>query len=117
MFSSKINKKGQISDTVTWVVATIIILVVLIFFLVGASLLADTKNIQKYRPTLTSLSSIHEEVDSSMLKSIFTCLKIEDTKEKLLFYQVLVEQEEEGKFLESLESKKSEVEFKSKSIK
>jgi len=40
-----LNKKAQISETITWVVATIIIIVILIVFIYLSSLLAEMKSI------------------------------------------------------------------------
>jgi len=39
------KKQGQVSDTMTWVVATIIIVVILLIFILVSSLLAKAKNI------------------------------------------------------------------------
>ena len=41
------NKKSQIGETLTWLVATLIIVIILVFFLFGASMLADTKDAAK----------------------------------------------------------------------
>ena len=39
------NKKAQISDTLTWVVATIIIVVILLIFIFVSSILAKAKDV------------------------------------------------------------------------
>jgi hypothetical protein len=46
------HNKGQIGDTITWVIATIIIIVILIFFIFGSSMLASTKSVGKYKESL-----------------------------------------------------------------
>lgn len=50
------NKKGQVGETITWIVATVAIVVILMFFIFGSSLLGGTKSILKYRPNLISNS-------------------------------------------------------------
>lgn len=47
MLSYKLNKKGQVSDALTWVVATIIIIFVLIASIYISSLLGKTKIVDK----------------------------------------------------------------------
>lgn len=66
------NKKGQTGETLTWIVATIIIIVLLAFFLFGSSLLGKTKIItNKFRETLTSKQTF-EGSDLFLKKSLFT---------------------------------------------
>jgi len=40
-----LSKRGQVSDTMTWVVATVIIVVILLSFIFISSILAEAKNI------------------------------------------------------------------------
>lgn len=42
------NKKAQIGETMTWIVATIVIVVILIISIYISSLLGETKNIVSY---------------------------------------------------------------------
>lgn len=51
------NKKAQVGETVTWVIATVTIVVILMFFIFGASLLGSTKGILKYKNSVFSKSS------------------------------------------------------------
>ena len=39
------KKRGQVSDTITWIVATIIIVVILLIFVFASSVLANAKNL------------------------------------------------------------------------
>ncbi len=41
------NKSGQLSDTITWIVATIIIVVILLIFIYASSLIAGVKEIER----------------------------------------------------------------------
>jgi hypothetical protein len=44
MLRCKINRRGQIAETVTWFVATIIVIVTLVVFIFISTSLAKTKN-------------------------------------------------------------------------
>ena len=46
-----LNKRGQLSDTMTWIVATLIIIVILIVFVLASQVLAKWKGV-------TSIDSI-----------------------------------------------------------
>lgn len=65
------SKKGQVGETITWIVATVAIVVILIFFIFGSSLLGSTKSILKYRPNLIS-SSISMGDNILLKKSVET---------------------------------------------
>lgn len=45
MLSNKLNKRGQVSETLTWIIATIIIIVVLLVFIYASIALGKTKGI------------------------------------------------------------------------
>ena len=72
----KFNNKGQIGETLTWIVATVIILLVLTFFIFGASLLGKTKKVGTFRESLTSKETF-EGTDVFLKKSLFTYLKLD----------------------------------------
>lgn len=73
--------KGQVGDTVTWIVATILIVVIMVFFIFGSSMLASTKNIGKYKESLFSKES--GEGDSVLMKkSIYTNLNLQSDSAK-----------------------------------
>lgn len=79
-----IKKKGQIGDAVTWIVATVVIVVIMIFFIFGASLLAETKTI-KFKDSLFSSEGDAGD-DIFMKKSIFSYIKTtkDHLKKKIL---------------------------------
>lgn len=72
------NKKAQVGDTLTWLVATIIIFVFLLFFILGASLLGKMKSIDSLELDLFGKDDfkIH---DAFLTKSIFTYLQFPDS--------------------------------------
>ena len=108
MLSKKINKKGQVGDTVTWVVATIIIIVLLMFFIFGTSLLSGTKKVTGARESLTSKITL-EKNDLFLEKSLFTYFKIGDKSEKIKFYKKLVKMDEGEIFSVSLNDTRDEL--------
>ena len=65
-FHSK-KAAAVIGDTMTWVIATIIIIIMLIVFIFVSSLFAETKSISKYRAKLISNN--------------FSCCPIENSRE------------------------------------
>ncbi|PJE81660.1 hypothetical protein COU58_01825 [Candidatus Pacearchaeota archaeon CG10_big_fil_rev_8_21_14_0_10_32_42] len=75
------NSRGQIGETLTWVVATIIILVILIFFIFGSSLLGKTKSVGTFRESLTS-SKTTLNSDIFLRKSLFTYLSLTSNDQK-----------------------------------
>jgi len=60
-----INKKGQLGETITWVVATIIIIFVLITSIYASSLVAKSKKVLSY-------DSYEREADGIMTKMILS---------------------------------------------
>lgn len=96
----KISKKAQVGETITWIVATIVIVVVLIFFMFGASMLGSTKNIGEVKESLFSKSESFGE-DIFLKKSIYTYLSLNtDTLKKKL--EVYLTEDGEEAFLENL---------------
>lgn len=67
------NSKGQIGDTMTWIIGTIVIVVVLLFFLFGASLFGSTKTVSGFKDSLFS-SAEELNDDSFAQKSVFAYL-------------------------------------------
>lgn len=104
----KKNKRAQVGDTVTWVIATIIIVVMIFFFVFGASLLADTKSVQKFRDKLISPESV-VEYDLMLSKSLYTYFKIDKEKEKISYYEDLEKMELKGEFQDDLKNRKMEI--------
>ena len=91
------NKKAQVGDTVMWIVATIAILIIIMFFVFGASTLASTKSIGKYKASLIS-SSQSENVDVFLYKTVYTYVEMKSSfaTKKITFD--LGKKYEEGKF-------------------
>lgn len=58
-----INKKSQVADTMTWIIATIIVVVILFIFILISSLLAKTKSIESFTKKLFSSDGSEEGVD------------------------------------------------------
>jgi len=103
------NKRGQVGDTVTWIIATIIIVVMIFFFVFGSSLLAETKEVHKFRGKIISEES-EVNYDLILSKSLYTYIKIDTIKTKNEFYMNLEDMEAKGKFQDSLEERKTELE-------
>jgi hypothetical protein len=79
--TNKFNKKAQTGETISWIVATIIIFVILMFFVLGSSLLGGTKKILTYKDSV--FDSADEYIfDSHYQKSLYTYFKIEETLKK-----------------------------------
>lgn len=91
------SKRGQIGETITWVVATIIIVVILIISVYAASLLANTRKTLSYQK---------EEIEGDLLmeKSLFAYFSASDTKKDFI-YDELKQQE----FDVDLDNKRDEI--------
>jgi len=94
---NNLNEKAQIGTTVSWLVATVLIVVILLFFIFGASLLAKTKDISNFRESLFSESEFKGD-DIFLKKSLYTYNLIGLKAEKRLVEEVLIKNEEEGNF-------------------
>lgn len=92
------SKRGQIGETMTWVIATIIIVVILIISVYAASLLANTRKTLSYQK---------EKIESDLLmeKSLFAYFSTNDIKKNLI-YDKLKQQE----FSVDLDNKRDEIE-------
>jgi len=102
------NNKAQLGDTLTWLVATIIIFVLLFFFIFGASVLGKTKSITEFKPSLFSKSEFKEK-DIYLAKSIFTYLSFLDSKKSNDIHKKLLGLEEKGTFQEPYEDKLNDI--------
>lgn len=74
-------KRGQVGDTVTWFVATIVIVTILLFFIFGASMLGSTKSVGKHKESLTSKAT-YEGENLFLKKSIYTYLTVPQSGSK-----------------------------------
>lgn len=78
----KKNSKGQTADTLTWIVATLIILLLLVFFIFGASMLGSTRVVEgKFKESLIS-KSVENEADLFLKKSIITYYSLTNENDK-----------------------------------
>ncbi|HIH52419.1 hypothetical protein J4412_00990 [Candidatus Pacearchaeota archaeon] len=91
------NKKGQVGETLTWIVATILIVIMMIFFIFGASMLGGTKKIGSFRPSLTSASSF-EGSDPFLKKSIISYLFLKSEPKRVILDKTLARNAEAGNF-------------------
>lgn len=94
---TKIKNKGQIGETLTWIVATLIILVILIIFIFGSSLLAKTKVVGSFRESLTSGKSF-EGADIFLKKSFFTMVSLVSTEDRVSLEKKIESLNSKGKF-------------------
>ena len=72
------NRKAQVGETITWVIATIVIVVILIISIYAASLLAQTK--KKF-----SFGTVQREEDLIMEKSLFAYFLADDEKKNIIY--------------------------------
>jgi len=108
MLSSKINLRGQIGETLTWLVATILIIILLIFFIFGASLLGGTKKIGGFRKSLTS-GQTFEGGDIFLKKSLFTYVSLNSESKRIIVDKSLAKSAEKGAFDLDYEETKKEI--------
>ncbi len=101
------NKKAQIGEAMTWIVATMIIVVVLIFSIYASAKLAESKKIIHYVKGF--FSEEYERTDDLIMeKSIFSYFLAEDNKKEFI-YDWIKEQEEADKFYVDFEDKLEEI--------
>ncbi|MCA9487421.1 MAG: hypothetical protein KC516_00490 [Nanoarchaeota archaeon] len=103
------NKKAQLGETLTWVVATILILVILFFFVFGSSLLGKTKDIKVYREKLTSISENSNNLDYFLSKTLYTYFQFENSKQKADFREILFGVHPSEEFLKSFDARSEEI--------
>ncbi len=102
------NNHGQIGETLTWLIATVIIVAVMIFFIFGASTLGQTKKIGNFKNSLFS-DVTFEGDDIFLKKSLFTYYSINSDYERELILDDLVSWEKQGKFDLKLNETKVEI--------
>jgi len=91
------NKNAQIGETMTWVIATIIIIAVLIISIYASSLLANTRKTLSYQKE-------KKESDLLMEKSLFAYFLADDTKKNLIYDQL-----KKQEFTVDLDNKRDEI--------
>jgi len=102
------NKKAQVGDTIIWVVASIIIFVILFFFIFGSSILGNLKGIDDFRANVFSKTS-YQTHDPFLTKSLFTSLQFENVKQGNDLNKKLKRLDEDGKFEEPLSDRLAEL--------
>jgi len=81
------NKRAQVADTVTWVIATIIIVVMLFLFVLGSSLLSETKRITSYKSSLFSDKGSNSYSNVYLSKSLYSYHSVQGNKNKLPLFE------------------------------
>ena len=102
------SRNGQLGDTITWIVATVVIVAILLFFIFGASLLANTKKIGVFKESLTSKPVFGGE-DIFLKKSLYTYYVVNSGDSKRVIEERLKEIEKQGGFELPLDETKKEI--------
>lgn len=103
------NKKAQIGETMTWVVATIVIIAILITSLYITAKLAESKKVIHYVKGV--FSEEYERTDDLIMeKSIFSYFLVEDEEKKTFIYDQLRGQEFHTDFEDKFEEIKQNLE-------
>jgi len=100
--------KGQVGETLTWVVATLLVVFLMVFFIFGASLLGGTKKIGDFRQSLTQKTTF-EGGDPFLQKSLFTYDLLSSDTEKIIIDKALTKLADEGKFHSDYNKTKKEI--------
>lgn len=105
-----LNKKnrGQAADAVTWIVATVAIVVIMMFFIFAASLFSETKAPGDYKGSLFSKNEKLGD-DLYLKKSLYTyVVEKKDSMSKKIMDD-LEKKDSNGEFRVSFEDSKKEV--------
>ena len=102
------RRRAQVGETITWIFATILILIILIFFIFGASMLGETRTIKDYKEKLTSESTF-EGSDAFLKKSLYTYNLVESGSERDSIEKRLFELERENAFRLNVTETKKEI--------
>ena len=97
------NKKGQTSEAMTWIVATLIIIVLLGISIYAASLLSKLKIIDYETEERTQ--------DIIMEESLFSYFSIKDSDVQSKIFKSLEKMNQEEKFYEDFNSKFQQIKF------
>ena len=98
-----LNKKGQASEAMTWIAATLIIIVLLGISLYAASLLSKLKIIDYETEERTQ--------DIIMEESLFSYFSIKDSDVQSKIFKSLEKMNQEEKFYEDFNSKFQQIKF------
>lgn len=103
------TKKGQTGETITWIVATIIIIVLLIFFIYVSSMFGKAKKIGVYSEEVFSTKYSRTQ-DLILEKSLFVYFSLDDLDKKEAIYNHLKILEKNNKLYIDLDRKIFEME-------
>ena len=98
-----LNKRGQTSEAMTWVVATLIIIVLLGISLYAASLLSKLKIIDYGVEERTQ--------DIVMEESLFSYFSVQDSAVQNIIFENLEKMNQEEKFYSDFNSKFQQIKF------
>jgi len=98
-----LNKKGQTSEAMTWIVATLIIIVLLGISIYAASLLSKSKIID-YKTEKSSQDIVMEE-------SLFSYFSVKDSAVQDKIFKNLDKMNQEEKFYGDFNSKIQQIKF------
>ena len=98
-----LNKRGQTSEAMTWIVATLIIIVLLGISIYATSLLSKLK--------IIDYGTEERSQDVVMEESLFSYFSIEDSAVKENVFESLEKMSQEEKFYEDFDSKFTQIKF------
>ncbi len=111
-----IGKRGQVGDTVTWIIATVIIVLILMFFVFGASALGGTKSVSKFKKSFLSGEEFVGE-DIFMKKTLFSYVMIKESSVKAKIDRNFKDSSLESVFGKSYDEYKAEIVGRYESVK
>jgi len=75
------NKSGQLSDAMTWIVATLIIIVILVVFVFAANVIAESKSLPSLEEI--NLEDSEDKIDFIEMKNKFAFNQNSDNQLKI----------------------------------
>jgi len=107
------NKKAQLGETLTWIVATLIIIVLLSISIFVTNILANAKSLSSVSTSSDSAFSFGYERTSDVVmeNSLFAEFQIENSIIKNKVHKDLINESEEGKFTKNFDSKFTQIKF------
>ena len=98
-----LNKRGQTSEAMTWIVATLIIIVLLGISIYATSLLSKLK--------IIDYGTEERSQDVVMEESLFSYFSIKDSTVQEKVFESLEKMSQEEKFYEDFDSKFTQIKF------
>lgn len=104
-----LNKKAQAGETMTWIVATLVIVFILFLGIFAANILSKGNKLEQSKSS--RLSKVYSRTsDFLMLKSLLTYFSLEDDENKELLYDKLMEMKENKNFYGDFDEEFKELE-------